>query len=49
MRRYNVLNEAARRALEEHWAERLAGNLGEREAFERAVGEYSAWLRSRPG
>jgi hypothetical protein len=31
--RYNVLNEASRRALEEHWAERLAGNLGEREAL----------------
>jgi hypothetical protein len=49
LRRFNVLSEAARQALEEHWAERLAGNLGEREAFERAVGEYSAWLRSRPG
>jgi hypothetical protein len=47
--RYHVLSEASRRALDEHWAERLAGNGEERAAFERAVGEYSAWLRASRG
>jgi hypothetical protein len=47
--KYHVLNEAARRALDEHWAERLAGNEEERGAFERAVGEFSAWLRASRG
>jgi hypothetical protein len=47
--RYHVPSEAVRRALEEHWAERLRGNVEERAAFERAVGEYSAWLRGRRG
>jgi hypothetical protein len=47
--RYQVLSEASRRALEEDWAERLLANPGERAAFERAVGEYSAWLRGRRG
>jgi hypothetical protein len=40
--KYHVPNEAARRALDEHWAERLRGNGEERAAFERAVGEFSA-------
>jgi hypothetical protein len=35
--RYYVPSEAARKALEEHWAMRLAENVGERAAFERAV------------
>jgi hypothetical protein len=47
--KYHVPNEAARRALDEHWAERLAGNGEERTAFERAVGEFSAWLRASRG
>ena len=47
--RYQVLSEASRRALDEHWAERLLGNREERAAFERAVGEYSAWLRASRG
>jgi hypothetical protein len=47
--KYHVPNEAARRALDEHWAERLRGNREEWAAFERAVGEFSAWLRARKG
>jgi hypothetical protein len=47
--RYYVPSEAARKALEEHWARRLAENVEERAAFERAVEEYSAWLRWRSG
>jgi len=47
--RYHVVSEASRRALDEHWAERLLGNREERAAFERAVGEYSAWLRASRG
>jgi hypothetical protein len=44
-----VLDEAARRALEEHWGARLAGEVGVREEFERAMGVYTAWLRERKG
>jgi hypothetical protein len=47
--RYFVPSEAARKALEEYWARRLAENVGERAALERAVEEYSAWLRWRRG
>jgi hypothetical protein len=47
--KYHVPNEAARRALDEHWAERLAGNGEERAAFEREVGRFSAWLRTMRG
>ena len=49
MPKYHVLNEAARRALDEHWAERLRGNGEEWAAFERAVGTFSAWLRASRG
>jgi hypothetical protein len=47
--KYHVPNEAARWALDEHWAERLRGNGEEWAAFERAVGAFSAWLRASRG
>jgi hypothetical protein len=44
LRRYQVVNEAARRALDEHWEAWLARQPEGRAVFERALGEYTAWL-----
>jgi DNA-directed RNA polymerase specialized sigma24 family protein len=46
MKRYHVLNEAAWAALEQHWEKVFAARPEERAAFEKAVGEFVAWLRS---
>jgi hypothetical protein len=47
--RYHVMNEAARRALEEHWERELAASPEARASFDKALAEYTAWLRSRRG
>jgi hypothetical protein len=47
LRRYHVPSEASRRALDEHWQARLLGRWEEQVEFERALREYSAWLRGR--
>lgn len=43
--RYRVMNEGAREALDEHWQMQLAASPEMRAQFEKAVGEYTAWLR----
>jgi hypothetical protein len=45
--RYHVINEAARRALEEHWERELAASPEARATFDKALAEYTAWLRTR--
>ena len=47
--RYHVMNAAARRALDEHWTMELAARPEARASFEKALAEYTAWLRSRRG
>jgi hypothetical protein len=47
--RYHVMNAAARRALDEHWTMELAASPEARATFDRALAEYTAWLRSRRG
>ena len=47
--RYHVMNAAARRALDEQWAMELAASPEARATFDRALAEYTAWLRSRRG
>ncbi|HZF49161.1 MAG TPA: hypothetical protein VE093_10960 [Polyangiaceae bacterium] len=47
--RYHVMNEAARRALEEHWEGELAASPEARATFDKALAEYTAWLRSQRG
>jgi hypothetical protein len=46
MRRYQVPDEAAWRALQGHWEKVFAARPEERASFERAVGEFVAWLRA---
>jgi hypothetical protein len=46
-RRYHVMNEAARRALEEHWQVELAASPEARATFDKALAGYTAWLRAR--
>jgi hypothetical protein len=45
--RYHVINEAARRTLEEHWERELAASPEARATFDKALAEYTAWLRTR--
>jgi hypothetical protein len=47
--RYHVMNQAARRALEEHWERELAASPETRATFDKALAEYTAWLRTRRG
>ena len=47
--RYHVMNEGARRALEEHWERELAASPEARATFDKALAEYTAWLRTRRG
>jgi hypothetical protein len=47
--RYHVMNEAARRALEEHWERELAASPEARATFDKALAEYTAWLRTQRG
>ena len=47
--RYHVMNEAARRALEEHWERELAASPEARASFDKALAEDTAWLRSQRG
>jgi hypothetical protein len=49
LRRYQVVNEAARRALDEHWEAWLARQPEPRAVFERALAAYTAWLRGGRG
>lgn len=44
---YHVMNEAARRALDEHWQTQLEASPELRAKFEKALGDYTAWLRTR--
>jgi hypothetical protein len=41
------MNEAARGALEEHWQMQPAASPEMRCQFEKALGDYTAWLRTR--
>ena len=45
--RYHVTNEAARRALSEHWQAELALGSKAHAMFVKAVAAYAAWLRAR--
>jgi hypothetical protein len=45
--RYHVMNEAAQRALEEHWEVELAVSPEARATFDKRFAEYTAWLRTR--
>ena len=45
--RYHMMNEAARRALEEHWEGELAASPEARASFAKALAEYTAWLRTQ--
>jgi hypothetical protein len=47
--RYYVMNEAAQRALEEHWQRELAASPEARATFDKVLAEYTAWLRTRRG
>ena len=47
--RYNVQDEAARRALDEHWQGRLAGQADARGMFDEAVATYKASLLAQRG
>ena len=45
---YEVMHEAARAALDEHWREVFTARPEERVAFERAAHEYWAYLHTQP-
>ena len=47
LRRYRVMNEAAHRALWEHWQAELAASPEARATFEKGVASYTAWLRAQ--
>jgi len=47
--RYHVMNQAARRALEEHWERELAASPETGARFDKAFAEYTAWLRTQRG
>ncbi len=49
LRRYHVMNEAAPRALFEHWQAELAASPEARAAFEEHLASYTAWLRAQGG
>src|SRR5262249_9223677 len=44
--RYHVMNEAARRALDEHWQMQLAASPEMRAQLEKAIELYTAWPRT---
>jgi hypothetical protein len=45
--RYHVKKDAALGALEERWQSELAASPEARAAFDKALAEYTAWLRER--
>ena len=45
--RYQVMNEAAYRALSEHWHTELAASPEARATFDKLLADYTAWLRAR--
>jgi len=49
--RYQLVDEASQRRLEEHWQSRFAASPVERRAFAAKVAEFRRWLegRRRPG
>ena len=47
--RYHVMNEAARRALDEHWQIELAASPEARATFDKLLADSMAWLRTRRG
>ena len=47
LRRYGVMNEAAHRALLEHWEAELAASAEARATFEKDLASYTAWLRAQ--
>jgi hypothetical protein len=47
--RYHVMNEATRRALDEHWQIELAASPEARATFDKLLADYTAWLRTRRG
>jgi hypothetical protein len=47
--RYYVMNEAAQRALEDHWQKELAASSEARASFDKLLAEYTAWLRTQRG
>jgi hypothetical protein len=49
LRRYRVVNEAARRVLDEHWTTELAASPEACATFDKVLAEYTAWLRTRSG
>jgi hypothetical protein len=44
--RYHVMNEAAGRALHEHWQIDLAASPEARATFDKLLADYTAWLRT---
>jgi hypothetical protein len=47
--RYHVMNEAACRALDEHWQIELAASPEARATFDKLLADYMVWLRTRRG
>ena len=47
--RYDVRNEAVRRALDEHWQIELAASPEARATFDKLLADSTAWLRTRRG
>ena len=47
LHRYHVMNEAAHRALLEHWEAELAASAEARATFEKDLASYTAWLRAQ--
>jgi hypothetical protein len=47
LRRYHVMNEAAHRALLEHWQAELDASPEARATFEKDLASYAAWLRAQ--
>jgi hypothetical protein len=47
--RYHLMNEAARRALDEHWEVELAASPVARATFDKLLADCTAWLRMRGG
>ena len=47
--RYHMMNEAARRALDEHWQIELAASPEARATFDKLLADSTAWLRTRRG
>ena len=47
--RYHVMNEAAHRALNEHWHTELAASPEARATFDKLLADYMAWLRTERG